>query len=107
MTGAIARRWEGVVKRADLKDWVGTFRERVLPGMRAIDGWRGVSFLCEQTGDPCRVSVTTMWKDEAALRNFSGDNLTRAVVPDFMARFFVEYDADATLHTELFLETGR
>ena len=73
--------------------------------MRGIDGWGGVSFLCEREGDPCRVSVTTMWEDEAALRKFSGDNLTLAVVPDFMAPFFVEYDAEATLHTELLVET--
>jgi len=105
MTGVIARRWDGTVARANLDAWVATYKERVLPKMHGIDGWQGVSFLAARDGDPCRVSVTTLWRDEDALRAFAGENLTQAVVPDFMAGFFVDYDADATLHSEIFVET--
>ena len=105
MTDAITRRWDGLVKRADLSVWIEKLQEKALPLMRGVDGWQGISCLAARDGDPCRVSVTTKWKDEAALRAFAGDSLTLAVMPKFMAPFFVDYDAHATLHTEIFVET--
>jgi len=102
MSGAIARRWQAQIMRADLDDWLDVFRGRVLPGMRAIEGWLGILVHYSQDGDPCQLTVTTQWKDITALRKFSGDNMIQAVVPDFMEHFFVEYDPVATLHSEFY-----
>lgn len=93
--------------RSDLSDWVHTYRERVLDGMKAVDGFRGVTFHAERDADPCRVTVLTAWDDMDAVRQFAGDDPATAVIPDFMARFFVAADTKASFHDELLLEANR
>jgi len=104
MSGAVVRRWEASVARGDIGAWVATFRDRVLPGMRAVQGFRSVTFLAERDADPCRVCVLTRWDDMDAVRRFAGDAPARTVLPDFMARFFTEHDAEATFHDEVLVE---
>ena len=106
MSGAVVRRWEATVARGDLDGWIDTFRARVLPGMCALDGFRSVSFLAKRDDDPCHVVVLTKWRDMAAITRFAGENAARTVLPDFMARFFKTYDAEATFYDEVFREDG-
>ena len=42
MSDPVVRCWEAVVARDDVAEWVGTFRARALPGMRAVDGFEDV-----------------------------------------------------------------
>ncbi len=107
MTGPLVRRWEAVSARADLGDWVATYRDRVLPAMKDVPGFLGVTFHAERDADPCRITVLTAWADMDAVKAFAGDDPARAVVPDFMARFFVDHDATASFHDELLLESNR
>ena len=104
MTSAVIRRWEASVDRADIDNWVETFRARVLPGMRAVKGFCGVSFLAKRDDDPCHVVVLTKWQDMASVTRFAGENAAKTVLPDFMARFFRTYDAEATFYDEVLRE---
>lgn len=92
--------------RADVDAWVETFRARVLPGMRAVNGFRGVSFFARRDDDPCHVMVLTKWRDLAAIESFAGDQPNRTVLPEFMAKFFKSYDEEATFYDEVLREDG-
>jgi heme-degrading monooxygenase HmoA len=107
MTGAVVRRWEATIARRDIARWIDTFRDRVFPAMRAIEGFLGIRILAGREGDPCLVTVLTSWRDMHAVRRFSGDDPGRAVLPDFMAPFFADADARATFHDELMVEAGQ
>ncbi|MEX0281647.1 MAG: hypothetical protein AB3N13_10740 [Arenibacterium sp.] len=101
----VVRRWEAKVARSDLSDWVATYRERVLPNVREIDGFESVTFLASREGDPAPVTVLMRWRDMDAIKSFAGEDPAKTVLPDFMARFLPDYDARATFHDELLLET--
>lgn len=107
MSGAIVRHWQAQVMRADMDEWLATFKALALPGMMAVEGWLGVAIDSAQSGDPCEVTVTTRWKDHFALRRYAGDHPEKAVVPDFMSRFLVAYDPQATFRDELVMESNR
>lgn len=94
------------MSRDDLNDWVETFRARVLPGMRSIDGFRDVTFLAKRDEDPCHVIVQTKWRNMAAVTAFAGERAANTVLPDFMARFFKTHDAQATFYDEILREEG-
>ena len=106
MSGAVVRRWEARVARSDLIDWVETFRARVLPDMRAVDGFQDVTFLARRDEDPCHVIVLTKWRNMAAVVAFAGDHAARTVLPNFMARFFKTHDSEATFYDQILREEG-
>ena len=106
MSAAVVRRWEATVDRKDIDDWVKMYRARVLPGMHDIDGFEGVSFLARREEDPCHVIALTKWRDMEAITAFAGDNPSNTVLPDFMARFFQTYDAEATFYDEVLQENA-
>ncbi|MFD1158258.1 antibiotic biosynthesis monooxygenase [Roseovarius aestuarii] len=106
MSSAVVRRWEATVARDDLTACVETFRERVLPNMRAIDGFRDATFLARRDEDPAHLIVLTKWRDMAAVVAFAGDQAAKAVVPDFMAGFFKTQDAEATFYDQILREEG-
>lgn len=107
MTETVMRTWHAKVARGDLRDWVAAYRDRVLDGMRGVDGFRAVTFLAARDGDPCDVTVLTEWDDMDAVRRFAGDDAARAVVPDFMERYFVAADATAGFHDVILQEAGQ
>lgn len=107
MSDTVVRRWEAKVARGDIAAWRATFVKRVLPSMRGVEGFRGISVLTSREGDPCRMTVMTAWDGMEAIRRFAGDRPETAVIPDFMAPFFREFDAEATFHDEILLEGSR
>ena len=90
--------------REDLSAWVETYRTRVLPGVRAVDGFLDVTFLARRDEDPCHVVVLTKWRDMAAIVAFAGEQAAKTVLPDFMARFFKTHDAEATFYDQILRE---
>ncbi len=107
MTGAVVRRWEASIARADVPAWLDTFRTRAFPGMSAVEGFKGIRVHLQRDGDPCRLTVFTEWNDMAAIKRYAGETPEKTVMPDFMAPFFSSYDATASFHDELELETSR
>ena len=106
LDGGVVRRWEATVARSDLGDWIQTYLDKVLTQVRNVDGFRGVTFLAERERDPCRVSVLTTWDDMGAVTRFAGQEPARAVVPEFMTRFFIESDPEAPFHDVLLQEAN-
>ncbi|SEW01756.1 hypothetical protein SAMN04488515_0668 [Cognatiyoonia koreensis] len=104
MTAPVVRKWNATVARADLDDWVATYRGKMLDHVRKVDGFREVVFLAERDTDPCRVTALTTWDDMDAVIRFAGDTPAKAVIPDFMKPFFVAADPEASFHDVLLQE---
>ena len=104
MTNAVIRKWEAHIARTDVSAWKDTFMSRVLPMMRDVEGFRGISVLASRDGEPCRMTVLTRWADMDAIKRFAGDDPGRTYLPDFMERFFPAYEKRATFHDEVVLE---
>jgi Antibiotic biosynthesis monooxygenase len=104
MTGATVRKWEATMARGDIGNWLETFRARAFPGMQAVDGFLGIRIFAQSDRDPCRVTVLTNWRDMDAVKRYAGDEPARTVMPDFMAPFFTDFDAEASFHDELLVE---
>ncbi|RBI75257.1 hypothetical protein DQW77_06290 [Roseovarius sp. TE539] len=107
MSAAVVRRWEARVDRADIAAWKETFEARVLPSMRGVEGFRGISVQAARQDDPCRMTVLTSWDSMDAIRHFAGDSPEMAVIPEFMLAFFREHDAEATFHDEILREGSK
>ena len=107
MTDAVMRKWEAQIARSDIPVWKEAFMARVLPVMRDIDGFGGISVLASQDSDPCKMTVLTRWKDMAAIKALAGDDPAKTYLPDFMEPFFPSYDERATFHDEVVLEVTR
>ncbi|WP_372571372.1 antibiotic biosynthesis monooxygenase [Ruegeria jejuensis] len=106
MSVPVIRKWQATIARDDVAAWKETFERRVLPNMRAVDGFRGITVLTERGGEPCRMTVLTAWEDMEAVQRFAGENPARTVMPDFMAPFFPTYDAEASFHDEIMAEAS-
>jgi hypothetical protein len=106
MTGGVVRRWEAMIARSEVSAWLDTFRTRAFPGMRAVEGFKGIRIHLQRDGDPCRLTVFREWSDMAAIKRYAGETPGKTVMPNVMAPFFASYDATASFHDELELETS-
>ncbi len=104
MSRPVVRRWKASIARGDVEEWLDTFKARAFPHMRAVEGFLGIRILVSRQGDPCRATVLTSWQDMEAVRRYAGQDPARTVMPDFMAKFFPEYEAQATFHDEVMVE---
>jgi heme-degrading monooxygenase HmoA len=88
----IVRAWRGLAA-ADRPDaYAEQFRRNVLPELKAIDGFLGVSLLRRQTTNGFEFLVLTRWKSMDAIRAFAGKDVGRAVVEPQAMTALVDYD---------------
>ncbi|HET8629823.1 MAG TPA: antibiotic biosynthesis monooxygenase [Thermomicrobiales bacterium] len=99
----IVRSWSARTTRAHLSAYVEHVRRRVLPELRAIDGFRGASVLQREVDGAVEIVVQTQWDSLEAIRRFAGADAGRAVVEDAAAAMLTEFDQRAK-HYEVALE---
>lgn len=99
----IARRWHGRVPAAKAQDYLKLMREVGLPDYRSTHGNLGAWCLHRRDGDVVHVEIFTFWRDEAAIRRFAGDALTKAKYYDFDPDFLLEAEPEVT-HFEVIEE---
>ena len=88
----IARHWHGRVPAALAADYLKLMAEVALPDYRAIEGNLRAWCLHRREGDIVHVEMLTLWKDEAAIQRFAGENLTLAKYYDFDPDFLLELE---------------
>ena len=92
----IARRWHGRVPAARADEYLKLMKEVGLADYRSTQGNRGAWCLHRREGDVVHVEMFTLWDDEAAIRRFAGDELTRAKYYDFDPYFLLELEPEVT-----------
>jgi heme-degrading monooxygenase HmoA len=78
--GTVVRAWRGRAPLSNPRGYVDHFRDKVLPHLTTIDGFRGASLLQRPGPDGVEFLVLTRWASMDAIRAFAGADVGRAVV---------------------------
>lgn len=88
----IARLWSAHTTADRAPSYADHLRTRVLPELRALDGYAGAVLLQRPLPDGVEVVVITWWRSLGAVRVFAGADLERAVVADEAASLLDSFD---------------
>ncbi|HEV8581898.1 MAG TPA: antibiotic biosynthesis monooxygenase [Thermoanaerobaculia bacterium] len=104
----IARVWTARTTPANSAAYREHLEQRVLPALRAIEGYAGATMQSRTDGEGVEVVVTTRWSSLEAVRRFAGDDFERAVVAEEAAALLTAWDRRVR-HYEIVLndEPGR
>jgi heme-degrading monooxygenase HmoA len=92
----IARRWHGRVTASKAEDYLRLMKDVGLTDYRSTEGNRGAWCLHRREGDVVHVEMFTFWEDEAAIRRFAGDELTKAKYYSFDPEYLLELEPEVT-----------
>lgn len=75
----IARIWKGAVRRDDGDGYAEYMRRTGLSGYRDTPGNAGAWMLRRDVGDRCEFVMFSLWESMDSIRNFAGDDPSKAV----------------------------
>jgi heme-degrading monooxygenase HmoA len=75
----IARHWRGWTKAEDANSYEDFLKRKVLPGLRAIEGYRRGYVLRSEGTDETEFVVINLFNSLDAVKRFAGPNYTVAV----------------------------
>jgi heme-degrading monooxygenase HmoA len=101
----IARYWSAQTTAAQAPAYAEHLRERVLPALRAVEGYCGARLLQRPIPDGVEIIVLTFWQSLDAIRAFAGADLEGAVVAAEAAALLSRFDSRAR-HYEVAVEDG-
>jgi quercetin dioxygenase-like cupin family protein len=103
----IARVWRGIAFPDKVDDYMGHFRQSVLPELHRIDGFKEAYVLRRTIESGVELTVQTIWESMDAIRKFAGENVETAVVAHEAKAFFRQFDSFVTHHEILVHERLR
>lgn len=103
--GAIARHWSARASEAQLSKYLEHFSKNVLPELRRVEGFLGVTVSMHRAEHEAEIFVETTWRSLDAIRAFAGADLEAAVVAPEAAALLKNYDRRVR-HTEIAISAG-
>lgn len=99
----ICRKWTTWTTRANAPKYAEAFKSKVMPKLTAgIDGYKGSNMLMLEHGDEMEITTLLWFQSIDALKQFAGDDYTKAVTPpDIVQPFLLRYDQHVEHHTVL------
>ena len=88
----ISRHWSGTVRPEHVADYVRHLREETFPSLTDIDGFVDATLMKRNVGSGVEFLVVTRWSSMEAIGRFAGEDPTRAVVPDKVRRWMLDFD---------------
>ncbi|MDB5510590.1 MAG: hypothetical protein JWR08_73 [Enterovirga sp.] len=76
------------------------------PELRAVAGFRGLSFAMREIGDAYEILIETRWDSPAALRAFVGEDMEAAVVSSNLRHLLIDYEERVSLYQLVSDETA-
>jgi heme-degrading monooxygenase HmoA len=101
----IVRIWRGWAALANAVDYPAHFRRRVLPELRATEGFLEAKLLRRDLTDRIEFMVMTRWQSLDAIRAFAGAALDRAVVEPGALAALEAFD-ETVLHYQVIDSSG-
>ena len=98
----VGRLWRGRTRFANAHPYEQHLQRETLPGLTAIEGFRGAYVLRRTDEHDVEFVVLTLWSSRDAIRTFAGRDADRAVIPAAAAQLLAEWDERAT-HYEVVL----
>jgi uncharacterized protein len=99
-SGAIVRHWSARATEAQLPKYLEHFSKNVLPELRIVSGFLGVTVSVRPSTNEAEIFVETTWRSLEAIRGFAGADLEGAVVAPEAAALLIDYDRRVR-HTEV------
>lgn len=100
----IARIWRGYALPERAEEYVKHLQTSVLPELRQIAGFQGVTLLRQDSPQVVEFIVLTLWESMNAIHEFTGADAEIAVVAPAAQPLFREYDPTVR-HFEVVLNT--
>src|SRR5712664_2782093 len=100
--GGILRRWTARTTEAQLPKYLEHFSKNVLPELRRVPGYLGVTVCTRRLESEVEVVVETVWRSLESIRAFAGPDLEAAVVADEAAALLPSFDRRVQ-HSEIAL----
>lgn len=94
----IARIWKARATPDRVQEYADYLKSTVVPELKAIGGYKGVSLLQRDQNGAVEVTVITWWESLEAIRAFAGEAIETAVVHDSAARMLVDFDRNVEHH---------
>jgi hypothetical protein len=91
----IARHWRGWTTAANAEAYEALLKETVLPGLRAIEGYRGGYVLRRDVDDEIEFVVVNLFDSIDAVRRFAGPNYAVAVFEPEARRLLSRVEPEA------------
>ena len=88
----ILRQWSARTRPEQWPRYQAYFSRRVLPELRAVEGFLGATLLARHVRDNVEILVETSWRSLDSIRAFAGADLEAAVVSDEAAAMLTEFD---------------
>jgi heme-degrading monooxygenase HmoA len=88
----VIREWRGRAQAGRADAYPTHFRERVLPELRRLSGFRGAELGWREAGDKVEFLVLTRWQSMEAVRAFAGADAERAVVEPGAVAALTDFD---------------
>jgi heme-degrading monooxygenase HmoA len=101
----IARTWRGATRAEDAEKYLDYLHQTGLAEYRKIEGNRGVSVLRRLVDNKAEFLILSLWESSAAIRQFAGDDIEKAVFYPEDERFLVERDNHVS-HYEVVFDTA-
>jgi heme-degrading monooxygenase HmoA len=88
----IARLWHGWTTRQNADPYVALLKEKVLPGIHRVPGYRGAFLLRRDSGTEVEFVTLTLFESMEAVRGFAGEQYENAVIEPEAGRLLAHYD---------------
>ena len=96
----IERHWKGTTHGHEAQHYVTHLLNDTFPKLQSIAGFKGSSILKRRVAEGVEFLIITRWESLEAIRQFAGESMTTAVVPDVARKMMHHYDAEA-VHFEV------
>jgi heme-degrading monooxygenase HmoA len=100
----IARYWRGWTKPQDVEDYETILKEKVLPGLKTIEGYQGGYVLRSENGAEVEFVVVNFFDSLDAVRRFAGEDYCSPVFEPEVRRLLSRIEPQAT-HYEVRVHT--
>jgi heme-degrading monooxygenase HmoA len=96
----ISRQWRGVAKAQEAANYIRHLEGETFPQLARLAGFRSATVLRRPVPSGIEFLIVTTWESIDAIRQFAGESVDQAVVPDRVRAMMVEYDTTVT-HYEI------
>ena len=95
----VERHWRGIAFPDKADQYIYHLTHETLPELEAMPGFKGLSILRRDTEKSTAFLIITRWETPDAIRQFSGNDLEVAVVPDVVKSMMLQYELRAEHYT--------
>ena len=101
----VERHWRGIARKERADEYIDHLKNDTFRKLKEIHGFVSASVLKRDLPDSVEFLVVTKWETIDAIKQFAGEKIDTAVVPEPVQHIMLKYD-DKVSHYELSFETG-